>query len=325
LVLRACLQKGIPVTAINDPFIAPNYMVYQLRYDTVHGRFRGEIGLEGNDLIVDGQRIRIFNEKDPKNIPWGETGAEYLLECTGIFKELTTAAVHLTAEDRPNGVSRVFISAPSGTAKMYVMGVNNTEFDPAEKIISCASCTTNCLAPMAKVLHDNFGIVEGLMTTVHAATATQLVVDGPAKGGKDWRGGRATLNNIIPSSTGAAKAVGKVMPSLAGKLTGMAFRVPTLDVSCVDLTVRLQNPASYDAIKVAMRTASETTMAGILGYTEDEVVSCDFTTDSRSCIFDARAGISLNDNFVKVIGWYDNEWGYSNRLVELAMYVKSRE
>jgi glyceraldehyde 3-phosphate dehydrogenase len=325
LALRVCLERHIRVTCINDPFIPGPYMVYQLRYDTVHGRYDAPCTFEDGHIIVADQRIRVFTERDPKNVPWGATGAEYVLECSGVFKEVAEASCHLTAPNRPDGARRVLISAPSKTAKMLVMGVNHTEFKTTDVVVSNASCTTNCLAPLAKIINDRFGIVEGLMTTVHAATATQLVVDGPAKGGKDWRGGRAVLNNIIPSETGAAKAVSQVIPALKGKLTGMAFRVPVLDVSCVDLTVRLANPAPYEAICAAVREASETTMRGIMGYTDEEVVSTDFVHSPLSSIFDAKAGISLNENFVKLVAWYDNEWGYTYRLVDLACYLKTRD
>lgn len=319
-VFRACLEKaklGADIVAINDPFMGLDYMVYQLKYDTVHGRFPGKIEHDDKHLIVNGKKIRAFAEKDPSKIPWAEVGAEYLCESTGVFKEIKEVQGHLGA----NGVKKVIVSAPSKTAPMFVMGVNEKQYKKDMKVVSNASCTTNCLAPLAKVIDDNFGIVEGLMTTVHSATATQLVVDGPSKGGKDWRAGRASSANIIPSSTGAAAAVGQVLPHLKGKLTGMSFRVPTLDVSVVDLTVRLKKPATYKEIKAAVKKASQSEMKGIMGYTEEEVVSSDFIHDAHSCIFDAAAGISLNDTFVKLIGWYDNEWGYSCRLVDLILHM----
>jgi len=320
LVFRAALLKanlGIQVVAINDPFLKTDYMAYQLMYDTVHGRFPGRVEYDKNNLIVNGQKIRTFHERDPNKVEWAAAGAEYLCESTGIFKEIKECQAHLG----PKGVKKVIVSAPSKTAPMFVMGVNQKGYKKDMKVVSNASCTTNCLAPLAKIIDDNFGIVEGLMTTVHSATATQLVVDGPSKGGKDWRAGRASSVNIIPSSTGAAAAVGQVLPQLKGKLTGMAFRVPTVNVSVVDLTVRLKKPATYDAIKKAVKKACETEMKGIMGYTDEEVVSSDFNHDSHSSIFDASAGISLNDNFVKLVSWYDNEWGYSNRLVDLILHM----
>jgi glyceraldehyde 3-phosphate dehydrogenase len=290
-----------------------------LRYDSVHGKFKGTIEHADDGLVVNGNLVRGFTKMNAEEIPWGEVGADYVCESTGIFTEVAKAQAHLKG-----GAKKVIISAPSGTAPMLVVGVNHTEYDPAaHTIVSNASCTTNCLAPLAKVLHDAFGIKEGLMTTVHATTATQKTVDGPSK--KDWRGGRAAANNIIPSSTGAAKAVGKVLPHLNGKLTGMAFRVPTLDVSVVDLTVNLERPATYEAIKAAVKAASEGPLAGVLGYTEEDVVSADFISDRRSSIFDAKAGIALSDTFVKVVSWYDNEWGYSNRLVDLVCYMAGRD
>lgn len=322
LVFRAANDKeGAGVVAINDPFMTTDYMVYQLRYDSVHGKFAGEVE-EGKDaLIVNGKTIRVFHEKDASAIPWAEAGVHTVAECTGVFTTGEKAGAHLKG-----GAKKVIISAPpKDDTPMFVMGVNHTEYDPSLSIVSNASCTTNCLAPLAKVINDNFGIVEGLMTTVHATTANQLTVDGPAKGGKDWRAGRAASTNIIPSSTGAAKAVGKVIPTLNGKLTGMAFRVPTVDVSVVDLTVKLAKETDYDSVKACIKAAAtEGPLAGIMGYTEDAVVSQDFVHDSRSSIFDADAGIMLNPTFVKLISWYDNEWGYSNRLVDLAMYMASR-
>ncbi|MBR5467711.1 MAG: type I glyceraldehyde-3-phosphate dehydrogenase [Firmicutes bacterium] len=317
LVFRASLKKeGVQVVAINDPFIDLEYMTYMLKYDSVHGRFDGEIEIKGDKLVVNGNEITVFACMDPAEIAWAEAGAEYIVESTGAFTSAEKASAHFVG-----GAKKVVISAPSNDAPMFVMGVNNTKYTSDMKVVSNASCTTNCLAPVAKVLNDKFGIVEGLMTTVHATTATQKTVDGPSK--KDWRGGRAAAANIIPSSTGAAKAVGKVIPELNGKLTGMAFRVPTVDVSVVDLTARLEKPATYEEIKAAMKEASEGELKGILGYTEDAVVSTDFLGDARTSIFDADAGISLNDNFVKVVSWYDNEWGYSNKVVDLIKYMAS--
>ena len=317
LVFRASLKKeGVQVVAINDPFIDLEYMTYMLKYDSVHGRFDGEIEIKGDKLVVNGNEITVFACMDPSTIAWAEAGAEYIVESTGAFTSTEKASAHFVG-----GAKKVVISAPSNDAPMFVMGVNNTKYTSDMKVVSNASCTTNCLAPVAKVLNDKFGIVEGLMTTVHATTATQKTVDGPSK--KDWRGGRAAAANIIPSSTGAAKAVGKVIPELNGKLTGMAFRVPTVDVSVVDLTARLEKPATYEEIKAAMKEASEGELKGILGYTEDAVVSTDFVGDARTSIFDADAGISLNENFVKVVSWYDNEWGYSNKVVDLIKYMAS--
>ncbi|OQB14154.1 MAG: Glyceraldehyde-3-phosphate dehydrogenase A [Firmicutes bacterium ADurb.Bin193] len=317
LVFRAAIERdALDVVAINDPFIDANYMVYMLKYDTVHGQFKGNVEAKGDTLVVNGKEIKVFAEMDANNIKWGSVNAEYIVEATGIYTTTEKASAHFTG-----GAKKVVITAPSSDAPMFVMGVNNTTYTKDMKIVSNASCTTNCLAPLAKVIDDNFGIIEGLMTTVHATTATQKTVDGPSK--KDWRGGRGAAFNIIPSSTGAAKAVGKVIPKLNGKLTGMAFRVPTADVSVVDLTVRLEKPASYDAIKAAVKKASEGEMAGILGYAEDAVVSSDFIHDPRTSIFDADAGISLNDNFVKLVAWYDNEWGYSNKVIDLVNYIAS--
>ena len=314
LVFRAAIAKDdVEVVGIND-LITVDYMAYMLRYDSVHGQFKGTIEVKDGNLVVNGKSIRVTAEKDPANLKWNEVGAEYVVESTGLFLTKEKAEAHIKA-----GAKRVVMSAPSkDDTPMFVMGVNNTSYK-GESIISNASCTTNCLAPLAKVINDKFGIVEGLMTTVHATTATQKTVDGPSM--KDWRGGRAASGNIIPSSTGAAKAVGKVIPALNGKLTGMAFRVPTLDVSVVDLTCRLEKAASYADICAAMKAASEGELKGILGYTEDDVVSTDFTGDARTSIFDAKAGISLNDNFVKLVSWYDNEWGYSNKVVELIEYT----
>jgi len=314
IVLRAALAKGVRVVAINDPFIPLDYMVYMFKYDSTHGRFNGDVHHENGLLVVNGTQIQVFTEKDPTNIPWGKVGAEYVVEATGVFTTTEKCKTHING-----GAKKVIITAPSADAPMYVVGVNEKTYDPAVTILSNASCTTNCLAPLAKVINDKFGIVEGLMTTVHAFTATQKTVDGPSN--KDWRGGRTAGTNIIPSSTGAAKAVGKVIPELNGKLTGMAFRVPVCDVSVVDLTVRLAKPATYQQIKDAVREASQGDLKGILGYTEDEVVSTDFIGDSRSSIFDAKAGISLNDNFVKLVTWYDNEFGYSCRVIDLIQHV----
>ncbi len=317
LVFRAAMETGkVDIVGINDPFIDVDYMVYMLRYDTVHGQFKGDIEAKDGKLVVNGKEICVYAAMNPSEIGWKECGAEYVVESTGVFTTTEKASAHLAA-----GAKKVVISAPSADAPMFVMGVNNEKYTKDMTVISNASCTTNCLAPLAKVVNDNFGIIEGLMTTVHATTATQKTVDGPSK--KDWRGGRGAAFNIIPSSTGAAKAVGKVIPELNGKLTGMAFRVPTADVSVVDLTCRLEKAASYDDIKAAIKKAADGELKGILGYTEDKVVSSDFIHDSRTSIFDADAGISLNDNFVKLVAWYDNEWGYSNKVVDLIAYAAS--
>lgn len=318
LVLRASIDKGAEVVAVNDPFINLDYMVYMFKYDSTHGRFKGEVKAADGCLVINGRKIAVFQERDPKAIPWGKAGAEYVVESTGVFTTIEKAGAHLAG-----GAKKVIISAPSADAPMFVCGVNLDAYDPKMTIVSNASCTTNCLAPLAKVIHDNFEIVEGLMTTVHATTATQKTVDGPS--GKLWRDGRGAAQNIIPASTGAAKAVGKVIPALNGKLTGMAFRVPTADVSVVDLTVRLGKPAKYDDIKKVVKAAAEGPMKGILEYTEDEVVSSDFITDCHSSIFDASAGIPLNDHFVKLISWYDNEFGYSNRVIDLIKYMQSKD
>ncbi|KXH85740.1 MULTISPECIES: type I glyceraldehyde-3-phosphate dehydrogenase [Chryseobacterium] len=317
LVFRAMTERdNIEVVGIND-LINAEYMAYMLKYDSVHGIFPGEVSVEGNDLVVNGKRIRVTAERDPNNLKWNEVGADYVVESTGLFLDKESAAAHLNA-----GAKKVILSAPSkDDTPMFVMGVNHKELTDDIKILSNASCTTNCLAPLAKVIHDNFGIVEGLMTTVHATTATQKTVDGPSM--KDWRGGRAALNNIIPSSTGAAKAVGKVIPSLNGKLTGMSFRVPTVDVSVVDLTVRIEKAASYEEICSVIKAASEGELKGILGYTEDAVVSQDFVGDKRTSIFDKDAGIMLSPNFVKLVSWYDNEMGYSNKLVDMLVHAAS--
>jgi glyceraldehyde 3-phosphate dehydrogenase len=315
LAFRAAIQrKDIQVVGIND-LIEVDYMAYMLKYDSTHGKFEGTVEVKDGNLIVNGQTIRVTAEKDPANLKWNEIGAEYIIESTGFFLTQETAQKHIDA-----GAKKVVMSAPAkDDTPTFVMGVNHKELKADQNIVSNASCTTNCLAPITKVLMDNFGIIEGLMTTVHAATATQKTVDGPSA--KDWRGGRGAYQNIIPSSTGAAKAVGLVIPAIKGKLTGMAFRVPTADVSVVDLTVRLEKPATYEQIKKAMKDASEGELKGILGYTEDAVVSTDFLGDARTSIFDADAGIALNDNFVKVVSWYDNEWGYSNKIVDLLQHM----
>lgn len=315
LVLRASINNpGVQVVGINDPFIDLDYMVYMLKYDTVHGRFNGDVSIDGDALVINGVRVKHFQEMDPANIAWSEAGVQTVVESTGVFTLKDAASAHLKG-----GAQKVVISAPSKDAPMFVMGVNHDSYTPDMKVVSNASCTTNCLAPIAKVLNDNFGIVEGLMTTVHAVTATQKTVDSPSK--KDWRGGRAACYNIIPSSTGAAKAVGKVIPELDGKLTGMAFRVPTANVSVVDLTCRLEKPASYETVKATMKAAAEGSLKGVLGYTEDAVVSSDFIGETCTSTFDADAGISLNDNFVKVVSWYDNEVGYSNKVVDLICHI----
>lgn len=311
LVFRASLERGdMQVVAINDPFIDLEYMVYMLKYDSVHGRYNGDVSVKGDKLVVNGNEITVFQSMKPEEIAWSQAGAEYIVESTGVFTTTDTASAHLKG-----GAKKVVISAPSADAPMFVMGVNQDKYTSDMDIVSNASCTTNCLGPLAKVINDNFGITEGLMTTVHATTATQKTVDGPSK--KDWRGGRAAATNIIPSSTGAAKAVGKVIPELNGKLTGMAFRVPTVNVSVVDLTCRLEKGATYDEIKACIKKAAEGELKGILAYTEDAVVSTDFVGESCTSVFDAAAGIALNDNFVKLVSWYDNEWGYSTKVLEL--------
>jgi len=317
LVFRACCERDdVEVVGINDPFIDLDYMVYMLKYDSVHGRFNGEVSVKDGKFIVNGKAITKFATKDPAEINWAECGAEYIAEATGVFTTAEKASAHFKG-----GAKKVIITAPAGdkTTPMFVMGVNEKKYTKDMNIVSNASCTTNCLAPIAKVLNDKWGIAEGLMTTVHSYTATQEPVDGPSQ--KRWREGRACAINIIPSSTGAAKAVGAVIPELNGKLTGMSFRVPTANVSVVDLTCRLEKPATYAEIKEAMKAASEGELKGILGYTEEAVVSTDFVHDSRTSIFDAEAGISLNDNFVKVISWYDNEWAYSNKVVDLITHM----
>ncbi|WP_340063227.1 type I glyceraldehyde-3-phosphate dehydrogenase [Ascidiimonas aurantiaca] len=314
LVFRATVQReNVEVVAIND-LLNVEHLAYLLEYDSVHGRFNGTIAVENEHLVVNGKKIRITAERDPKNLKWGEAGVDVVADCTGIFTTLETAQAHLDA-----GARKVVISAPSKDAPMFVMGVNHHEVKPSDAIVSNASCTTNCLAPLAKVLNDTYGIDEGLMTTVHATTATQLTVDGPSK--KNFRGGRSALLNIIPASTGAAKAVTKVIPELKGKLTGMAFRVPTANVSVVDLTVRLKTDTSYEAIKQTMKAAAEGELKGILGYTDEMVVSQDFIGDPRTSIFDAEAGIELNSKFFKLVSWYDNEAGYSHKLVDLAEHI----
>lgn len=315
LVMRVSLERdNVDVVAVNDPFIDVEYMKYMLTYDTIHGKYNADIKIDGNDLVINGKVVKVFNCMEPSEIPWGEVGAEYVVESSGVFTTTEKAEAHLKG-----GAKKVVISAPSKDAKMFVMGVNNNEYTSDMNIVSNASCTTNCLAPLAKVVHDNFGIVEGLMTTVHSVTATQKTVDGPSK--KDWRGGRAATYNIIPSSTGAAKAVGKVIPSLNGKLTGMSFRVPTLDVSVVDLTCRLEKGATYEEIVEAIKKACDNEMKGIMSWTDEDVVSSDFISDPHTSIFDVKAGIQLSDNFVKLVSWYDNEWGYSNKVVDLITHM----
>ena len=318
LVFRAGIkQDNIEIVGIND-LIDANYMSYMLKYDTTHGRFDGSVEVSGNDLTVNGNTIKVTSERDPNNINWGNTGADYVVESTGLFLTEESSKGHIAS-----GAKKVIMSAPSkDSTPMFVMGVNNEKYNTDMNFVSNASCTTNCLAPMAKVLNDNFGIESGLMTTVHAATASQKIVDGPSM--KDWRGGRSVFGNIIPSSTGAAKAVGKVIPSLDGKLTGMAFRVPTVDVSVVDLTVNLSNETSYEDICRAMKNASENELKGIMGYTDEALVSTDFIGDTRTSIFDSEAGIMLNSKFVKLVSWYDNEWGYSTKVVELIKYMDSK-
>jgi glyceraldehyde 3-phosphate dehydrogenase len=320
IVMRNAITKGVDIVCINDPFIDLEYMVYMFRYDSTHGQFKGTIKTENGKLVVNDKHIAVYAERDPASIPWGKEGAEYVVESTGVFTTVEKCQAHIKG-----GAKKVIISAPSADAPMLVIGCNEETYDPATMpVISNASCTTNCLAPLAKVIHDKFTIVEALMTTIHAYTATQKTVDGPSN--KDWRGGRHAATNIIPSATGAAKAVGKVIPSLNGKLTGMAFRVPVSDVSVVDLTCRIEKGATYEEIKAAVKEASESAkLKGILGYTEDEVVSSDFITSTYSSVFDAKAGISLNNNFVKLVSWYDNEYGYSARVCDLINYVYSRD
>jgi len=315
IVFRNALENpDIAVVAVNDPFIEPHYAAYMLKYDSTHGQFKGEIKATDSGLEVNGKAIKFYMERDPANIPWAETGAFYIVESTGVFTTVDKAKAHLKG-----GAKKVVISAPSADAPMYVMGVNEKTYKSDVEVISNASCTTNCLAPLAKVIHDEYTIIEGLMTTIHSYTATQKTVDGPS--GKDWRGGRAAATNIIPSSTGAAKAVGKVIPDLNGKLTGMSMRVPTSNVSVVDLTCRIEKGATYEQIKETIKKAANGPLKGILSYTEDDVVSSDMNGDNHSSIFDAKAGISLNNNFVKLVAWYDNEWGYSRRVVDLLAYI----
>ncbi|KAK9454219.1 hypothetical protein V1511DRAFT_503075 [Dipodascopsis uninucleata] len=311
---NALLRDDVEVVAFNDPFIDAEYAAYMFKYDSTHGRYKGEVTHDDSSLIINGKKVHAFSERDPTSIPWAKVGADYVVESTGVFTTLDKAKAHLAG-----GAKKVIISAPSADAPMFVCGVNLDAYKPEYTVVSNASCTTNCLAPLAKIINDNFGIVEGLMTTVHSITATQKTVDGPSN--KDWRGGRTASGNIIPSSTGAAKAVGKVIPSLNGKLTGMSMRVPTTDVSVVDLTVRLEKPTKYEEIKKVMKDASEGAYKGIVGYTDEDVVSQDFVGDTHSSIFDAKAGISLNDTFVKLVSWYDNEFGYSARVVDLAVYM----
>ncbi|KAJ1725366.1 hypothetical protein LPJ61_005648 [Coemansia biformis] len=320
LVLRAALlNPRVRVVAINDPFMEVDYMSYMLRYDSTHGRLRGDVSVENGKLVVNGQQVDVYAERNPDEIPWGKSGAVYVVESTGVFTSKEKAGLHLKG-----GAKRVIISAPSGDAPMFVCGVNLDKYNPAtDTVISNASCTTNCLAPLAMVLHEEFGIVEGLMTTCHAVTATQKTVDGPS--GRDWRAGRGAFQNIIPASTGAAKAVGKVIPSLNGKLTGMSLRVPVPDVSVVDLTVRLEKGASYDQIIAAIKRHADSDLKGILGYTDEEAVSQDFCGDTHSSVVDIKAGIALNDNFVKLLSYYDNEVGYSHRVVDLIQHIASKE
>jgi len=319
LVLRAALKRPeAEVVGINDPFIDADYMAYMLKYDSVHGRFKGSVDARDGMLVVNGDAINVYAEMQPQAIPWAACSAEYIVESTGVFTTVDNCVPHLKA-----GAHKVVITAPSKDAPMFVMGVNQDEYRSEMAIVSNASCTTNCLAPLAKVVHDRFGIIEGLMTTVHAITATQKTVDGPSK--KDWRGGRGASSNIIPSSTGAAKAVGKVIPELNGRLTGMAFRVPTANVSVVDLTCHLTTPATYEDIKAAVKLAAEGPLKGIMAYTEDDVVSSDFIGESCTCIFDAKAGVALNNQFVRLVAWYDNEWGYSCKVLDLVMHMAAAD
>lgn len=316
IVFRETFNRdNVEVVAIND-LLEVDHLAYLLKYDSVHGRFAGTVEVKDGQLYVNGKHIRVTAEKDPKVLKWDEVGVDVVAECTGIFTTIETAQAHITG-----GAKKVIISAPSADAPMFVMGVNHEKATAADTVVSNASCTTNCLAPLAKVINDNFGIVEGLMTTVHATTSTQMTADGPSR--KDWRGGRAASVNIIPSSTGAAKAVGKVIPDLNGKLTGMSFRVPTVDVSVVDLTVKLAKETTYEEIMSVLKNASETNMKGILGFTEDDVVSQDFVSDSRTSIVDAKAGIGLNSTFFKIVSWYDNEYGYSSKLIDLSVHIAS--
>jgi len=317
LVLRAGMaNSSTTVVAVNDPFLSIEYAHYLLKYDSIHGKYPGTVEIDGDSLIVDGKQVKFFAERNPSEIPWGSVETDFVCESTGVFTTTEKAKAHLAG-----GAKKVIISAPSADAPMFVCGVNHMNYTKDLEVVSNASCTTNCLAPVVKVLNDNFGIVEGLMTTIHASTATQLVVDGPSKGGKDWRGGRSALLNMIPSSTGAAKAVGKVIPEMNGKLTGMAVRIPTGDVSMVDLTFRSEKAASGEEVMAALKAASEGELAGILGFTDEAVVSQDFVHDPHSSIIDSSACIHLNENFHKIISWYDNEWGYSNRLIDLAIHM----
>lgn len=319
IVFRNAVEhQDIDIVSVNDPFIEPEYAAYMLKYDSTHGVFKGDIQVSGKNLIVNGKEITFYTERDPANIPWSEKGAEYVVESTGVFTTNEKASAHLKG-----GAKKVIISAPSADAPMFVMGVNEKEYKSDIPVLSNASCTTNCLAPLAKVIHDKYTIIEGLMTTIHSYTATQKTVDGPS--GKDWRGGRAAAQNIIPSSTGAAKAVGKVIPSLNGKLTGMSMRVPTANVSVVDLTCRIEKGASYEDIKKTIRDASNGELKGILAYSEDELVSSDLNGNPASSIFDAKAGIALNENFIKLVSWYDNEWGYSRRVLDLVSYIAKKD
>ncbi|CAG8611847.1 1216_t:CDS:2, partial [Paraglomus occultum] len=322
LVLRATFQQGredIDVVAVNDPFLDVSYMLYLFKYDSSHGRFKGDTKVDNGKLVVDKHIITVFNEKNPEDIQWGSLDVDYVIESSGVFTTTAKASAHLKG-----GAKKVIITSPGADTPLFVCGVNLDTYDPKYKIISNASCTTNCLAPLVKIIHENFGIEEGLMTTIHATTATQKTVDGPS--GKDWRRGRGAGQNIIPSTTGAAKAVGRVIPELNGKLTGMAFRIPTTIVSVVDLTVRIKKSASYDDIKAVVRAAAEDERyKGIVGYTEDDVVSGDFRSDTHSCIFDAKAGIGLSDHFVKLVAWYDNEYGYSTRVLDLLKYVVAKD
>lgn len=319
LVMRSAMGRNdVQVVAINDPFIDLDYMLYMFKYDSIHGKYKGDIKISNGRLVVDNKEVIVFNDMNPENINWASAGADYIVESTGVFTTVDKASAHFKG-----GAKKVIISAPSADAPMFVMGVNQNKYESSMNVVSNASCTTNCLAPLAKVINDNFGIEEGLMTTVHATTATQKTVDGPSN--KDWRGGRAASANIIPSSTGAAKAVGKVIPELNGKLTGMAFRVPNLNVSVVDLTCRLKKPASYENIKEVVKKAAEGELKGILAYTEDDVVSSDFIGECATSVFDSKAGISLNDNFVKLVSWYDNEWGYSQKVVDLIAHMSKTD
>lgn len=322
LVCRAAMARGadVEVVGINDPFLTPEYMVYQFKYDSVHGQFDGEVSHSDGYLVINGRKIKVFGERDPTNIAWADVSAEYIFECTGVFTTTEKAKAHLSGA-KP--AKKVIISAPSADAPMFVVGVNHTKYTKDVSVMSNASCTTNALSPIAHVLHKEFGIVEGLMTTVHATTANQLTVDGPAKGGKDWRAGRAASVNIIPSSTGAAKAVGKVIPELNGKLTGLALRVPTVDVSIVDLTVKLSKPATMDQINEAMKKYSEGQLKGVLGYIDQPLVSQDFVGNTHSSIYDSKGSVALNDSFVKILSWYDNECGFSTRMIDLVCHVAS--